>query len=80
MILRWVAAALSFSSLAAAQAAAPAPAQLQYRLANGDRLVFRERIHREVGAKEASSIAEAEWTTQILVLADTATGNYVIGT
>ena len=80
MILRWIGAALLLSSVAAAQGTAPAPAQLQYRLANGDRLVFRERIHREVSAKEASSIAEADWTTQVLVLTDTATGNYVIGT
>lgn len=81
MIPRSIVLVLLLSSLAAAQVAEPAPIDLKYHLASGDRLVFRERIHREVSGKESSSVAEAEWLTQVLVLSDPANpGSYFIGT
>lgn len=72
---------LFLSCLAAAQSATPLPVDLKYHLASGDRLVFREHIHREVSGKDSSSVADGEWLTQVIVLADpTHPGDFFIGT
>jgi pimeloyl-ACP methyl ester carboxylesterase len=75
--LRFLAAVLFISGLAQGQTST-ASVELKYHLASGDRLVFRERIHREVSSKDLSSISEGEWLTQVLVLAEG--NNFVVGT
>ena len=67
--------------MAAAQIPVPAPANLKYRLSPGDRLTFHERIHREVTGKDSSSVSEAEWDTQVLLLSDgSGQGGFLVGT
>ncbi len=77
MKLRLISVFLFVSSLAGAQIT-PARVELRYRLAAGDRLVFHQRIHREVNGKDVSTVAEGEWLTQVLVSAEGS--NFAIGT
>ena len=81
MISRTALPVLLLCHVAAAQNAQPQSIDLKYRLAPGDRLVYHERIHREVEAKDGSSAAEAEWDTQLLVLSDPShPGEFIVGT
>lgn len=76
MTLRLIVVVLFLSTLTQGQAV-PAPVELKYHLATGDRLVFHERIRREVSGKDSSSVSEGEWLTQVLVLAEG--NNFVLG-
>ncbi len=78
MKLRFLAAVLFFICGLAQGQSSSAAVELKYHLASGDRLVFRERIHREVSSKDLSSVSEAEWLTQVVVLAEG--NNFVVGT